>query len=239
MSENSATTLKNNQRDQMKFGCQYCNKSFVKESTLLVHVCEQKKRYQSRGETGIKIGLNAFLKFYETIQGGRTRTFDDFAASPYYRAFARFGQYCVSIRAINVPRFVEWLLKNNKRIDHWCKDSVYGEYLLEHLRVENPMDAVQRAIEASIDWNEKTGNPAHDYVRFGNDNALCYAVSTGRVSAWVLYHCDSGIEFLSRLNPEQIAMIWPYVDTDFWQKRFRDYAEDVAYIKSVLKQAGW
>jgi hypothetical protein len=224
----------------MKFECQYCKKSFAKETTLIVHVCEQKKRYQSQGETGIQIGLRAYQKFYEISQGsGRPKTFDDFARSPYYRAFARFGQYCVSIRAVNVLRFTEWLLKNNKKIDYWCSDSVYGEYLLEYLQVESPMDAVQRAIESSVRWSEETGNPPHDYVRFGNDNALCYSVTTGRLSAWVLYNSNSGQEFLGRLSSEQIAMIWPYVDADFWQQKFRDYPTDVAYIKDILKQAGW
>jgi len=224
----------------MKFECRYCKKSFAKETTLIVHVCEQKKRYQSQGETGIQIGLRAYQKFYDISQGsGRPKTFDDFACSPYYRAFARFGQYCVSIRAVNVLRFTEWLLKNNKKIDYWCRDSVYGEYLLDYLRIESPMDAIQRAIETSMKWSEETGNPSHDYVRFGNDNALCYSVTTGRLSAWVLYNSNSGQEFFGRLSSEQIAMIWPYVDADFWQQKFRDYPTDVAYIKDILKQAGW
>jgi hypothetical protein len=224
----------------MKYECRYCKKSFVRENTLAVHVCEQKKRYQSQNETGIQIGLNAYLLFYEQSQGSsRAKTFDDFAASPYYRAFAKFGQYCVSVKAINIPQFTRWLLKNNKKIDYWCRDTVYGEYLAEHLRVENPTDALQRAIEYSIRWSEETGNPPHDYVRFGNDNTLCYAVSTGRLSAWVLYNSAAGQEFLGRCNAEQIGMIWPYVDTDFWQNKFRDYPSDVEYIKNILKQAGW
>jgi hypothetical protein len=224
----------------MKFQCRYCKKSFVRENTLAVHVCEQKKRYQSQNETGVQIGLNAYLLFYKQSQGpAKTKTFDDFAASPYYRAFVKFGQYCVSIRAINIPQFTKWLLKNNKKIDYWCRDTVYGEYLTEHLRVENPMDAVQRAIESSIRWSEETGNPAQDYVRFGNDNSLCYSITTGRITAWVLYNSKSGQEFLNRINAEQVAMIWPYIDTDFWQKKFRDYTAEVEYIKRILEQAGW
>jgi len=223
----------------MKFECQYCNRSFVKETTLVVHVCEQKKRFQSQNETGIQIALRAYQLFYQMQSVGQPKTFDDFAHSPYYRAFAKFGNYCVSIRAINITQFTRWLLKNNKKIDYWCRDTVYGEYLAEHLRIENPTDALQRAIEQSIKWSEETGNPPHDYVRFGNDNSLCYAVSTGRLSAWVLYNSAAGEEFLGRLNTEQIAMIWPYVDADFWQKRFRDYPSDVEYIKNILKQAGW
>ena len=224
----------------MKFECQYCKKSFAKETTLMVHVCEQKNRYQSQGETGIQIGLRAYQKFYEISQGpGRPKTFDDFARSPYYRAFARFGQYCVSIRAVNVIRFTEWLLKNNKKIEHWCSDRVYGEFLEQYLRIENPMDALQRAIEQSIRWGEENSTPPHDYLRYGNDNSVCYAITGGRISAWVLYNSDAGQEFLSRLNSEQITMIWSFVDADFWQKKFRDYPADVACVKDLLKQAGW
>lgn len=224
----------------MKFECRYCKKSFAKESTLMVHVCEQKKRYQSQNETGIQIGLRAYQKFYEISQGsGKPKTFDDFAKSPYYRAFAKFGQYCVSIRAINVPRFTEWLLKNNKKIDNWCSDRIYGEFLDQYLRTESSIDALHRAIEQSIRWGHENSTQPHDYLRFGNDNKLCFAISTGRISAWVLYNCASGQEFLSRLNSEQVAMVWPFIDADFWQQKFRDHPDEVKYVKSILLQAGW
>ena len=222
------------------YECRYCKKSFVKETSLVVHMCEPKRRFQEQDERGVQLGLHAYLKFYELTQGSaKLKTFADFVASPYYRALVKFGRYCMDVRVINPPRFVEWLLKNNKKIDYWCRDSVYSEYLLEYLRVESPMDAVQRAIEYSVRWSEETGNPPHDHARFGNDNALCYSVTTGRLSAWVLYNSNSGQEFLGRLSSEQIGMIWPYVDADFWQQKFRDYPTDVAYIKDILKQAGW
>jgi hypothetical protein len=223
----------------MKFECQYCNKSFAKETTLMVHVCEQKKRYQSQHETGIQIALRAYQLFYEMQSVGKPKTFDDFTRSPYYRAFAKFGQYCVSIRAINITQFTRWLLKNNKKIDYWCRDTVYGEYLAEHLRVESPMDALQRAVEQSIRWGEENSTQPHDFLRYGNDNMLCYAVTTGRISPWVLYNCDSGQEFLGRISSEQIAMIWSVIDADFWKKKLRDYPADVACVKDILNQAGW
>jgi hypothetical protein len=224
----------------MKYECQYCKKSFVREGSLAVHVCEQKKRYQSQTETGVQIGLNAYLLFYEMSQGSsRLKTFDDFAASPYYRAFVKFGQYCVSIRAINIPQFTKWLLKNNKKIDYWCRDSVYGEYLEQYIKVENSTDAVQRAIEQSIRWGQENSVSPHDYLRYGNDNTLCFAVSTGRISSWILYNCESGQKFLARLNPEQIGMIWSFIDADFWQKKFRDYPVEVCDVKKILSDAGW
>jgi len=193
-----------------------------------------------RDEVGVQLGLQAYLKFYELTQGGsKSKTWEQFVKSPYYRAFIKFGRYCQGIRAVNTTRFTEWLIKQNKKIDHWCRDAVYGEYLLDYLQVESITDALTRAIETAQDWQEETGNPLRDYLRYGNDNALCYAITTGRVSAWVLYNCQSGKEFLTRINQEQVAMIWPFIDADFWGKKFKEYTDDTEYVNSILRSTGW
>jgi hypothetical protein len=222
------------------YECRYCKKSFVKETSLAVHMCEPKRRYQEQDERGVQLGLYSYLRFYELTQGSaKLKTFDDFAQSPYYRAFVKFGRYCVAVHAVNPDRFVEWLLKHNKKIDHWCHDTVYTEYLIEYLRVENVNDALARAIEYGISWSEKNNHPAEDCLRFGNTNAAVYAVTAGRISPWILYNCDSGQKFLSELDATQIAMIWPYIDSEVWMKKFADYVADQEYVKDMLQKAGW
>ena len=223
-----------------KYACQYCRKEFVKETSLAVHVCEAKRRRQERSERGVELGFQAYLRFYETTQGSaRLKTFDDFADSPYYKAFVKFGRYCVATRSVNPKQFLEWLLKNNKKIDRWASDQLYTEYLIQYLQVENVADALGRAVEYSIDWAEKNQSQPQDCLRFGNTNVMCYAVTTGRISPWVIYNCESGQKFLSELTADQISMIWPYIDSDIWQKKFRDYVADQEYAKEILKQAGW
>ena len=224
----------------MKYTCQYCKKDFIKESSLAVHSCEPRRRRQEQSERGVQLGLQAYLKFYQLTQGSaKLKTFDDFADSPYYRAFVKFGRYCVDIRVINPARFIEYVLKQNKKIDHWCRDSIYTEYLLDYLRVENVNDALARAMEFGITWQEQTSNPAHDCLRYGNSNAMCYAITTGRISPWIIYNSESGQQFLSELSTEQIAMIWSYIDSDFWMKKFQDYPADQEYAKDILIKAGW
>ena len=224
----------------MTYTCQYCRKDFVKESSLAVHSCEPRRRRQEQSERGVQLGLQAYLKFYQLTQGSaKLKTFDDFADSPYYRAFVKFGRYCVDIRVINPARFIEYVLKQNKKIDHWCRDSIYTEYLLDYLRVENVNDALARAMEFGITWQEQTSNPAHDCLRYGNSNAICYAITTGRISPWIIYNSESGQQFLSELSTEQIAMIWSYIDSDFWMKKFQDYPADQEYAKDILIKAGW
>jgi hypothetical protein len=203
-------------------------------------MCEPKRRFQEQNERGVQLGLQAYLKFYEITQGSaRLKTFDDFAASPYYRAFVKFGRYCVDTRAINPSRFMEWLLKNNKKIDHWARDTVYTEYLIEYLRVENVNDALARAMEHGIDWAEQSGHPAEDCLRYGNTNTMVYAVTTGRISPWILYNCESGQKFLGELDATQIAMVWSYIDSEVWMKKFSEYVADQEYVRELLHKAGW
>ena len=225
---------------EVKYTCQYCKKDFQRETSLSVHLCEQKQRYQSKDDPGVRLGLQAYLRFYEMTQGSsKLKTFDDFATSSYYRAFVKFGRFCISINAVNTPRFVDWVVEKNKKIDHWCRDSVYTEYLTEYMRRESVNDSLARAIEYSIKWSEDHGHPSYDVLRYGNSNTMVYAVSTGRISAWVLYNCESGQRFLDDLDQEQITIVWPWIDPEFWQKKFRDYSADQEYAKEILAKAGW
>lgn len=225
---------------EVKYQCQYCQKQFSRETTLAAHLCESKRRHQERSEKGVQLGLQAYLKFYEYTQGSaRLKSWDQFVESPYYRAFVKFGRYCQNSHVINPLRFMDWLLKNNKKIDYWCQDTNYTEYLIDYLQHEAVTDALTRALSESIAWSDETGNPDRDFLRYGNRNRLCHAVTTGRLSPWVIYNCNSGQEFLNEINSEQVAIIWPYIDADRWQQRFANYRADQEYAQEILKQAGW
>jgi len=237
---NAIAGLATYKKTDMKYKCQYCKKDFVKESTLAVHSCEPRKRHMSKEEPGVRLGFHAYLKFYELTQGSaKKKTYEEFAESPYYKAFVKFGRYCVEIKAINPTRFIEWLLKQNKKIDYWAKDSVYTEYLMGYLKVESVSDALTRAVEYSVEWAELHRHPGQDCLRFGNTNVMCYAITSGRISPWVVYNCESGQKFLAELTPEQVTMIWPYIDADFWNKKFREYPDDQKFAQDILKKAGW
>ena len=224
----------------MSFVCGHCDKTFLRESSIEVHMCEPKRRRLQRGDRGVQLGLQAYVRFYETMQGSaKNKTFDDFETSSYYRAFVKFGHYCVNTRVINPERFMAWLLKQQKKIDKWCSDQIYTEYLANYLTLEAVDDALARAMEYGLDWAEKTGNPAHDCLRYGNANAICHAITAGRISPWVIYNSESGQKFLSELSSDQVTMIWIYIDSDVWQKKFQTYPDDQEYSKEMLKQAGW
>jgi hypothetical protein len=224
------------------YKCRYCEKDFRKESTLAAHLCEQKRRWQQEKETGVQLGLRAYLRFYETTQGSaKLKSYEDFVSSPYYNAFVKFGRYMVGIRGINSQHFTDWLLKNNKKIDQWCKDSFYEQWLHEYLKKESPQDALERALKEMQDYADthpELKNGFLDYFRYGNSNRICHHVVTGRISPWIIYNCNSGVEFLDKLDEGQVAMILAWIDPDHWQRKFKDYIADTEWCKHVLEQAG-
>lgn len=224
----------------MSFTCRYCQKDFVRETSLEKHSCEQKRRFLDKDSVASRFGFQSYLKFYELTQGApSTRDFTDFSKSPYYKAFYKFGKYCSETKVLNFPNYLVWLLKNQKKIDKWASDSFYTEYLKEYLLIENVNDAVSRAINFAIEWGEENNAPDKDCLRFGNQNRLLYAISTGKISPWVLYNCESGQKFLASITSEQVSLIWPYIDSDKWNQKFIRDADDTLFVKEILKKAGW
>jgi hypothetical protein len=222
--------------------CKYCGKEYSRESVLAAHLCEKKRRWQQENEVGVRLGLNSYLRFYELTQGSaKLKTYEDFVNSPYYNAFVKFGRHLVSIRAINISSFTDWLLNNNKKLDHWCKDSLYSEWLSEYIKRESVQDAMERALREMQDYAElhpELKNGFNDYFRYGNGNRICQHISTGRISPWVVYNCDTGIAFLDSLTEDQIEIVMPWLDPDIWQRKFKDYMGDTEWAKHILNQAG-
>ena len=65
------------------YECEHCNKQFTRERTLMVHVCEQKRRYMQRDEKGVQVGFLAYNRFFQLAQGAtKDKTYQHFAKSP-------------------------------------------------------------------------------------------------------------------------------------------------------------
>jgi len=231
--------MTNNSKPSYK--CKYCDKEFRKESSLAVHLCEVKRRWKEERETGVQFGLQAYLRFYEMTQGSaKMKSYADFVASPYYRAFVKFGRHMVAIRAVNPKVFIDWVIKENKKIDHWCHEAIYLEYLKGYMRKEAVQDALERALKEMQDYADshpELKGGFSDYFRYGNTNRICHHIVNGRVSPWIVFNCDSGVAFLESLSDEQVAIVLPWIDPDFWQRKFQDYLADSEWVKQILKAA--
>jgi hypothetical protein len=207
---------------------------------MMKHLCENKRRWQDKDQPGNRIGFQAWVEFYKkNTASKKPKTYVDFTKSAYYIAFVKFGHYCVDLKCINVTRYADWLLKNQIKIDSWCSDTNYTKFLIEHLKSEDPLDAIARSIETTMTIAKDSGIETKDCLRYANRNKLAYAVTTGKISPWMLYQSESGVKFLEDLDESQQKMIIDYINPEQWAIKFRRNTELVTQAKELLNAAGY
>ena len=227
-----------NKLQTSSYKCEHCAKLFAKEKTLVVHICEQKRRHLSKNEKHVQAGLLTYQRFYELTQKAKQpKTFEEFASSPYYTAFVKFGSFIHNNNPIYPERFIDFVIKSGIKLDHWCRDELYDAYISDLIKIEPADGAIQRTIQTMMDWADKNSAPWEHYFAFVNLNRATHDVKEGMISPWILLNSKSGKDMLRRMNQEQLAIVGPIVDPGFWMRRFKALPADIELIKDVIKEA--
>jgi hypothetical protein len=223
---------------QLNFKCEYCGKEFAKEKTLIVHVCEQKRRHMSKNERHVQAGLLTFQRFYEISQKSTTpKTFEDFANSAFYNAMVKFGSFLINTSPIYPEMFIDYVIRSGVKLDHWCRDELYETYITELIKKEPADGAIQRTIKTMMDWAEEHSAQWEHYFQYVNLNRATHDIKEGLISPWLLLNSKSGKEMLQRMNDEQLEIVGPMIDPQLWMRRFKSLPADVELIKDVIKEA--
>lgn len=235
-----STNMKKKAETKSDFSCDFCNRSFIRETTMMKHLCEYKRRWQDKDKAGNRIGFQSWMQFYtKNTSGTKKRTYLDFTKSAYYIAFVKFGNYCVNAHVVNVSRYMDYLLKNDIKIDTWSQDTTYTKFLIQYLKEEDPLDAIARSIESTTELAQQEKIQTKDCLRYGNRNKVCYAITNGKISPWLLYQSESGVQFLESLDVTQQKMIIDYINPEQWAIKFLRDKEILAQVKELLIAAGY
>jgi hypothetical protein len=222
---------------QLNYKCEYCQKLFAKEKTLAVHICEKKRRHLSKNEKHVQAGLLTFQSFYNFTQKGKQKTFDEFVDSPYYTAFVKFGSFLVNTAPIYPERFIDFVVRSGVKLDHWCRDELYDTYLEDLIKKEPADGAIQRSIKTMMDWADTNSAQWEHYFAYVNLNRAAHDIKEGLISPWILLNTKSGKEMLQRMNDEQLEIVGPIIDPQFWVRRFKSLPADIELVKDVIKEA--
>jgi hypothetical protein len=131
------------------------------------------------------------------------------------------------------------LLNNKIKIDNWNSDTNYTKFLVSYLREEDAMDAIARSLETLINMSPTEKISTKDILRYGNRNRICYAITTGKISPWMLYQSESGKQFLDELDETQVKMIVDYINPELWAVKFKRNPEVVKQVKELLRETGY
>jgi hypothetical protein len=209
----------------------------MKEKTLLVHMCEQKRRHLARTEKHVQIGYQAYNRFYQLTQKFQgNKTYEAFAKSPYYNAFIKFGSFVSNVNPLYPDNYIDWVVTSNVKLDHWCRQELYDKYVLDLIKTENVETALQRSLAHMMDWAEEKNAVWNHYFDYVSLSRATFDIRDGKVSPWVILNSVSGKTMLSKFNDEQLEAVSAVIDPEFWIKKFRKQKSDVELVKQVLEE---
>lgn len=217
--------------------CEFCKKKFVTERTLVKHLCDKKRRWLWKDEKYAQIAFRAFQRFYQlSMRQKKPKTEMDFINSAYYNEFIKFGKFVVDVNAIDVPGFIDFLIKTSVNLSDWTKDWAYETWVRELGRKEDPYRAVERNILLMEQWSRETGDDWQDFFKKVNPNLAVKWIRSGRISPWVIYAV--GEPLMDRMNEDQLKLIRELINPNFWTYRIKANKKDFDAIVQILEEAG-
>ena len=219
------------------YKCDYCNRKFIGERTLINHMCEPKRRILQKNEKRVQAGFVAFTKFFKMFSPkAKEKTYEDFCDSPYYNAFVKFGSHITNLKVLYPDNFINYLITKNVKLDHWCKDNIYEEYLVDILKNESAESALERTIKTMEKWASDNNAHFEHYFLYATSNRVTNDILYGNVSCWVVLNTDSGKSMIQKLSDEQLMIISNILDIKYWLKKFKEQPADCQLIVEVCKE---
>jgi len=211
----------------------------MKESTLMAHMCEPKRRWLQKDEKRVQVGFYAFQRFYKLSAGHKKdKTYEDFVKSSFYNAFVKFGSFVNNVRPLYPDKYIDYVVTSNVKLDHWCREEMYEKYANELIRKEGVETALERSIQTMVDWAKEKEAAYNHYFLYVSTNRMTWDIKDGKISPWLVLNCLNGKQALSKLNDEQLSMLGSVLDPSHWTLRFKRQPKDVELAKQIVKSAG-
>lgn len=221
-----------------QFVCQYCSKAFMQEKTLVVHVCEQKRRHLARGEKHAILGYETYNQFYKRSQNSKgDKTYEEFTRSPYYTAFVKFGSFVSNVSPLYPDKFIDYVVTSGVKLDHWCRDELYDKYVVDLIKKEPVEVALERSIVHMQNWADDNQAQWNHYFSYVSLSRATFDIKDGKISPWLVLNSITGRDMLKKFNDEQLNAIGAIMDVPFWMNKFKKLPADTELVKQIVKES--
>ncbi|NBR60142.1 MAG: hypothetical protein EBT86_00560 [Actinobacteria bacterium] len=179
----------------------------------------------------------AFDRFFKLNQKSSSqKTYEEFSQSPYYTAFVKFGSFLHNVNPLYPEKFIDYIVTSGVKLDHWCRESLYYDYVIHLIKNESVETALQRSISTMMDWADSHNSIWNHYLHYVSSNRVTFDIKDGKISPWILLNSTSGKTLLNQLTDEQLSSIGPIIDLPFWTNKFRSNKDDLDLAFQVIKE---
>ena len=223
----------------MSYKCKYCNKSFAKETTLISHMCEQKRRALAKDDKQNRIAYQLWLQYRRLSMANvkHDKPYEEFTTNKYFTGFMKLAKRIIDLNIRPPEDFLRFIVMNSVKMHDWCKDFVYEEYIKSMLKSESVDRAVERSILYMKEWAESTGNNWQEYFVKVPTTLAMNDIKMGRISPWCTFATDQGSRLIDRMDETEVVSLIDYLEPKSWKVRVKRQAQDASWIQEVFNQA--
>jgi len=215
--------------------CSFCNKEFLRESSIIAHSCVKKMRWQDKDNEHSVMGFRTYQLFYK-LTNDREISFEHFINSQLYCDFLSFGKWLNEQLIFDCDSYIEYLVLGNFKIKDWSKKSVYETFLKIYLIKEDPVIAVVRTIEFMSEYCEIKNIELQDFYKDSVTTWVIDNLRNGRISPWLFFTSQKSETLLNRFDSSQYKLLGNLLDNSAWSLRFNKCKTEIAECKELLKE---
>jgi len=209
--------------------CDYCGKIFKRESTLMSHICEKKRRWLQKDFPETVAGFLAYDLFYRLGMQSKPKDYKSFVDSQYFSAFVKFGSYCLNANVIDTEAYTRWLIRKQAKLKDWPTDRMYMLFVRDHVKKES----VERALERFVQDASKTSYFQDFWERAGG-YLIADWVESGKISPWIIICSKRAQTALKNMPEECFNRIANSVDAGYWGKKTEQSPQDAAWVRHII-----
>jgi len=64
-----------------------------------------------------------------------------------------------------------------------------------------------------------------------------YDIKDGKISPWLILNSSTGKDMMSKLNNEQLSILYHVLNPEHWSLKFKRHPADIELIKEIIKEA--
>lgn len=215
--------------------CEFCKKTFVRESSYAIHICEKKRRWLDKDNKEVKVAFYLFNQWHKMAMGSRKdKTFNEFMNGKFYTVFVT-----LALKLLDVPRFdklgyIKWLVDHKVNFRDWPKNSQILKFTEHKVKSESPDVALERAVSHMNEWATEHNCQWIDYLTKAEQNQIFFDIQRGIISPWVVLGSQKFKDTLGQWPPEILEQLFRNIDIDYWTTKLSRCKSDVRFINECL-----
>jgi hypothetical protein len=225
------------EKAQSQGRCDFCNKRYPLDYLQRKHRCERMKRFHRRDEEIERLAYKVYTEF-QKVNFNRPVDAMTFVKDRYYNDFIKFSKYIRDINSISDSEYIDYVIRKRLPVTTWWQDTTYEKFVTEVILKETPYRALERTLVMCSKWGIQYDDQWQNTFRNISTGLAVQWITSGRLSPWVIFNCESGRNLLGRLSDEQLALVGPRLSVGLWRGKFERHPEEINDIQQLLREEG-